>query len=92
MCEDALTPGNGRNGIHLALKWSFGMGWDGNNGKGKEHSDGVLGFALLDFAFLSLGRFSLRPFAGETQTHDFLKHTTQLVNFRLCITIFPLTI
>jgi hypothetical protein len=56
----------GMNRIHLALERSFGMGWDRKEGKGKEHSDGV-----LDFAFSSLGRSSLRPFAGKTQTKDF---------------------
>jgi hypothetical protein len=81
------------NRIHLALERSFGMGWDRKEGKGKEHSDGVLDFALLDFAFSSLGRSSLRPSAGKTQTKDLLKHTRQLVNLKsLCITIFPLTI
>ena len=54
------------NRIHLALERSFGMGWDRKEGKGKEHNDGV-----LDFAFSSLGRYSLRPFAGKTQTKDF---------------------
>jgi hypothetical protein len=51
-------------------------GWDIKERKGKEHSDGVLDFALLDFAFSSLGHISLRCFAEKTQTKDFLKHTT----------------
>jgi len=32
--EDVLTPGNGRNQIHLALEWSSGiMAWDKKKGK-----------------------------------------------------------
>jgi hypothetical protein len=53
------------------------MGWDRKKGNGKEHSDGVLDFVSLDFAFSSLGRSSLRHFAGKTQKKDFLKHTTR---------------
>jgi len=48
-------------------------GWDIKERKGKEHSDGVLDFALLDFASSSLGRLFTSSFRWEDSDERLFK-------------------